>query len=334
MRIGIMSLAHFHGQSYARAVQTLPGLALAGIADDDGARGREWAARWGVPYFHGYDALLAADVDAVIICAENVRHRDLALRAAAAGKHILCEKPLATTLADAEAMVDACQRAGVKLQTAFPCPFNPAFRAAQRAVAGGAIGTVLAVNGTNRGQYPGDWFADPALAGGGAVMDHTVHVADLLRRLLDDEVARVYAETSHGTCHGAAEDTALLTMEFRRGCFATLDASWSRPRRSYPTWGDVTLEVIGSEGNLSLDLFGKQILLYGEEIGRGQLVDVGANLDGLMVADFAAAIREDRPVTVSGEDGLRALEVALAAYEAARRGEPVELSERSSPAPH
>lgn len=324
LRFGILSFAHLHANSYGACLKELPGLTFVGIADDDADRGRERAAHFGVQYFASNDALLA-EVDAVIICAENARHHALTLQAAAAGKHILCEKPLATTIADAREMIDACTRAGVKLQTAFPCRYSPAFAFAQQALAEGAVGSVLAVNATNHGANPGGWFNDLALAGGGAVMDHTVHVADLLRVLLADEVRRVYAEIGNRIYESTFDDTGALTLEFEQGVFATLDTSWSRPRRSFYTWGDVTMEIIGTEGNLTLDLFGQHLLAYREELGQAVAVDYGPNLDALMIADFAAAIAEDRPVRVTGLDGLRAVEVALAAYESSRRGEPVEV---------
>src|SRR5438094_400261 len=107
------------------------------------------------------------------------------------------------------------------------------------AIADGAIGEVLAVKGTNHGSLPPGWLTDPALAGGGAVMDHTVHVADLLRWILEREFVSVYAEIDTLLHPGLpVDDCGTLLLEMEGGVFASLDPSWSRPR-TFPTWGDV-----------------------------------------------------------------------------------------------
>jgi predicted dehydrogenase len=264
---------------------------------------------------------MLAEVDAVVVCSENVHHRELAVAAAAAGKHVLCEKPLATTLDDADAIVDACARAGVALQTAFPCPYSPAFQRLRALIQAGALGELQALNCTNRGQMPGGWFVDPALAGGGAVMDHTVHVADLLRRLLGCEVVRVYAESGQGLHHLGVDDCGLLTLDFADGRFATIDTSWSRPA-AFPIWGDVTIRAVGTRGTLIMDMFRQSIDRYGPTYAQ---LGYGADLDRLMIADFVDAVGRGRPVAVTGQDGRRALEVALAAYRSIERGRPVDL---------
>ena len=115
---------------------------------------------------------------------------------------------------------------------------------------------VLAVKSTNHGMCPGDWFVQKELSGGGAVMDHTVHVADLLRDLLKAEAATVYAEISNQIRRSDTDDIGIMTIEFSNGVFATLDGSWSRPPKSYPTWGDVTMEVVGTTGTATMDMFG------------------------------------------------------------------------------
>jgi predicted dehydrogenase len=179
----MLSFAHMHAFAYAHSLGETPGAQLIGIADDDGARAREMAARFGAAAWT-VEQLLDSDVDAVIVCSENARHADHVVACAQAGKHVLCEKPLATTIADGERMIAACDRAGVFLSTAFVCRYLPPVRRAWEICRGGDLGEVYAVKATNHGTMPGGWFADQALAGGGAVVDHTVHVADLLRWFL------------------------------------------------------------------------------------------------------------------------------------------------------
>ena len=135
MKIGIMSFAHHHAESYIGNLRAIPGVELLGIADDDAERGQQFAAQFDVHLFPTYEALLAEKPDGVLVCSENNNHRALVEMAAQAGAHILCEKPLATTREDAQAMIDACREAGVILMTAFPMRFS-ALDAAAKGTAG------------------------------------------------------------------------------------------------------------------------------------------------------------------------------------------------------
>ena len=164
-----------------------------------------------------------------IITSANVEHRDMALAAARAGVHALVEKPIATNVADALAMVEAYAGSGLVLATAFPCPFSPAFRALEARASAGELGTLLAIKGTNRGSMPGGFFIELERSGGGAVIDHTVHVADLLRRLTHSEPVRVYAEVGHGMYHQDWDDSGLLTIEMANGTVARWTAVGAGP---------------------------------------------------------------------------------------------------------
>lgn len=324
VKIGIMSVAHMHAFSYAAALQELATAELVGIADHEPTRAQEAARKFGTRAFASYEDLLASELDAVIIGSENVRHRDLVEMAAAAGRHVLCEKPLATSKADGQAMIEACRKSGVQLMTAFPCRFSPAMTRLKAAVDAGQVGAVAAMRGTNRGRCPFGWFTDLSLSGGGAVIDHTVHVTDLMRWLLGREVRRVHAEISRRMFGQGFDDTGFLTLEFDGGVFATLDSSWSRPK-SFPTWGDVTLSVVGEKGVLSLDMFSQNLVVYSDRTCGVSWVPWGSNIDLLMVSAFVDAIAGGEPVPVTGMDGLRAAEVALAAYRSAEAGRPVEV---------
>jgi predicted dehydrogenase len=329
MKIGIFSFAHMHAESYVRCVTALPDVELLGIADDDAARGAEFARRHATRFYPSYEALLADRPDGVIICAENARHRRLTELAAAAGAHVLCEKPLATTLADGQAMLAACERAGVILMTAFPMRFNAPVREVKALLDKGGLGQVYACNTTNQGTMPGrsrPWFVDRELAGGGAMMDHTVHVADLLRWYLQSEVVEVYAQGNR-IIHAdtvTVDTGGLILMTFANGVFASLDCSWSRPL-VHQTWGGVTLELVGEQGVITVDAFRQNITAHGDHVGKAQLLFWGSDADMAMVAEFVAAIREGRRPAVTGYDGYKALEITLAAYRSAATGQPVRL---------
>jgi len=323
--IGMISFAHEgHAASYAACLRGIPGVALIAVADDNEARGRDHAGRLGATFYADYRDLLAdPSIAAVIICSENARHREMTIAAAEAGKHILCEKPLATTRADGLAMIAACHEHGVKLQIAFPMRFSPPAIALREAVRAGAIGTPLMVMATNPGRMPPGWFGDPALAGGGATMDHTVHVADLLRWIFGQEITSVYAEVDTRIHPGiATDDVGVLLLGLDGGLSASLDASWTRAK-TWPIWGGLTMEVIGERGVLSLDAFVQNVQHFDDRAGRYALLPFAEGGDPQLVRSFVDAIRDDSPPLVTGEDGLRALEVALCAYASARRHEPI-----------
>ncbi|GAB4514682.1 MAG: Gfo/Idh/MocA family oxidoreductase [Anaerolineae bacterium] len=326
MKLAILSFAHLHATSYASCLQRLPDAELAAIWDEDRERGQAMATRFETRFEPDLDALLRdEEIAGVVITAANADHKALAIAAAQAGKHILCEKPIATTVSDAQAMIDAADEAGVKLMTAFPVRYNPPTRRVYERVRSGEIGRVLGAKCTNHGTIPGGWFTDKAKAGGGAVMDHTVHVVDLLRWMLDDEVVEVYAEIDNLIYPDIQiDDCGLLSMKFARGTFATLDTSWSRPR-IFPTWGDVTMELVGQDGVLILDAFRQRIEVYSQVQQRVWWDSWASDMDLGMIADFVRCIREDRPPAITGYDGLKAMEVALAAYRSAEEGQPVSL---------
>ncbi|MFO7698655.1 MAG: Gfo/Idh/MocA family oxidoreductase [Anaerolineae bacterium] len=321
LRIGVWSLDHMHSRSYLEALRKRHDIGWVGLADERNPHvARELASRMGIAYVASAAELLDS-VDAVIITSANAEHRPMALVAAEAGVHALVEKPLATDVADALAMIAAYAGSELVLATAFPCPFSPAFRALEARATAGELGDLLAINSTNRGSMPGGFFIQVERSGGGAVIDHTVHVADLLRRLTHSEPVRVYAEVGHGMYHQPWDDSGLLTIEMANGTVASLDCSWSRPR-SFPTWGDVNLKVMGTRGSAEAALFGQHIVHYPAEAEPARWVSWGADLDALMIDDFVGAIRDGRAPASTGMDGLRALQVALAAYESGKLGQP------------
>lgn len=324
IKIGIMSFAHMHAHGYAACLKKLPNVQFVGIADDDESRAKQMAKQYGVRAFDSYEEMLASDIDAVIVTSENANHRRHVVLAAQSEKHVLCEKPLATTKQDAEAIVEVVRRSKIKFMMAFPCRFHPAFKRLYETVESGALGKLLAMKGTNQGQCPGGWFTDTKLAGGGAVIDHTVHLVDLMRVLTKAEPARVYAEVDNRLFGGDFDDTGVITIDFTNNVFASIDSSWSRPK-SYPFWGNVNLEVIGTDGVAKMEMFAQKIDIYSDKTGRHTYEYWGDDVNLALIDSFARSIAEGKPVEITGEDGIKALEVALAAYESAKSREAVDL---------
>ncbi|MFP4502705.1 MAG: Gfo/Idh/MocA family protein [Candidatus Hydrogenedentota bacterium] len=314
-KIGIMSFAHPHANSYAAALNTLDNAALTAIWDDSPRRGRAAAKAFGSKFVKDLEKFLAMDLDGVIVCSENVHHRELVEKAAAAGKWILCEKPLSPATADIHAMRTACDKAKVGLGTAFPCRFSPPLIVAHDQIHSGAFGEVYAATCTNNGTMPGGWFVDEKLAGGGAIMDHTVHVADALRWITGKEFTKVYCEGGHLLHKGKfdVDDLGSLHMEMEGGIHISHIASWSRPK-SFPTWGDVTMEIICEKGVIEVDAFRQKIDVYSDAAMKTEWAPYGGDPNLALVRDFVDAIVEKRPPRANGIDGLRATEVTVAAY--------------------
>jgi predicted dehydrogenase len=330
LRMGIISFAHVHADGYARLLLELPGVQLIGFSEDDPDRGLQAAEALGVRWFRRHEDLLAENLDGVLVCSENAHHRAHVELAAAAGASVLCEKPIATTLEDAEAMRAACARAGVRFMTAFPMRFDASVLATKALLERGDLGELYAVNGINHSENPRQhraWFAQGALAGGGAVMDHTVHLVDLLRWYTGDEVREVYAEVANPFDPEVAVDTAgLVTLTLQNGVFAAVDCSWSRPAGVYPRWGHLKMELIGERGVVSVDAFGQYATLYrASPVRPVAWRNWGSDPNRAMLEAFLESVREGREPPVTWRDGYRALEVALACYASAERGQPVSL---------
>lgn len=326
MRIGILGVAHLHIDMYLEYLRAVEDVEVVGVADGDLSRAQRWAATRDIDVFLSFEALLERNLEAVLVCCETSEHLNAVTIAAEAGVAILCEKPLATTLEDARSIVDACRRGNVPLMTAFPMRFSAPIIQARGLVLDGALGQPHAFTGVNQGQLPTRqraWFADPVLAGGGAIMDHAVHLTDVFRWYLEREVSEVYA-VANRILYGESvtvETGAVLMLTFDGGAIATIDCSWSRPD-SYPKWGGLSFELVGDKGTMSVDAFSQDIFAYRDDVQR---IPYGEDPSQAMVVEFCSSVREQRPPAVTGEDGLRATEVALAAYESVHTGQPVML---------
>lgn len=331
MRLGIMSFAHLHAEAYVNNLRNAPDVELVGFSDTDSERGQHFADVFNLRWFDTHEALLAEGLDGVLICSENARHRELVEIAAAAGVHVLCEKPIEVTLDDARAMRDVCQANGVKFMTAFPVRFSPHTQTVKAAIDRGDLGRIYAINGINHSEIPREhraWFAQKALAGGGAVMDHTVHLVDAYRWFFGCDVVEVYAEIDNLFYPGEVDvDTAgIVTLKMANGVFATVDCSWSRPT-IYSRWGHLKMDIIGENGFMTLDNLAQYLTIYSHKLPRKpQWLNYGSDANQRMINEFVAAIRENREPAVTWKDGYEAVRVALACFESAEAHQPVTLA--------
>ena len=345
LKIGVMSFAHTHAIGYVSLLKSMGVELLTCDPDrvssaDHEVRGADLAAQLEVSHVETYEELFAWGPDAVVICSENTRHRRDTELAASHGVHVLCEKPLAVTAADARAMIEACEQAGVLLMTAYPVHFSPAVTAAKQAITEGTLGQIIGAVGTNNGYCPVQaraWFLNPEWSGGGALVDHTVHVAELLDWLTGDRPKAVHAvknQIMHTDLDGVLSETGgLVTISYEGGLVATIDCSWSVPKGA-PTWGGVTLELAGTAGVLEINPFAQRVGGWdGASGGRDFWLSYGQNTDEALLAAFVGAVR----ARLAGEDvaspdpdgqvGLRTAQIVEAAQISAREGRVVQLSE-------
>jgi 1,5-anhydro-D-fructose reductase (1,5-anhydro-D-mannitol-forming) len=261
----------------------------------------------------------AGDVDAIYISTTNELHRDQFFAAARAGKHVLCEKPLALTLADARAMVAQARARGVVMGTNHHLRNAATHRAMREAIRQGRIGRPLFARVFHAVYLPPHlqgWRIAKPDAGGGAVLDITVHDADTLRFVLDDEPVAVSAMTTQGGMGSGVEDGAMGVIRFRSGLLAQFhDAFTTR----YATTG---FEVHGEEGSLigrdCMTQAPKGEVLLRSAKGEEALPLAHESLYERSVRLFQEAVAGRGQPAATGEDGVKSLSVALSALEAAR----------------
>lgn len=313
IRIGILSFEHMHASSYTRELCKNPHVELVGIADDNEYRGTAMAARFHTHYYADYTLLLKQKLDGVIVCSNNSLHAKLACDAAQAGAHILVEKPFATTIEEATAMIESAKKHKVRIMNALPMRYNPNVVKAKQIIDSGHIGEILCITGINHGKIPSGWFIDPALAGGGAVMDHTVHIADLIRWITGSEFTHVYCESGDLLHNRNIDDTGLVMVELENGVFASIDCSWAH-HTNYPIWAQVDMEIIGTKGSIELKAFSQVVHLDDQSNNAFKDVSWNESGDEGLIREFIEVCQTGKEPSITGEDGLRSLEVALCAY--------------------
>ncbi len=332
--VAILGCAHLpHAMSYARAARASPAARLVAAYDEEPRIGRMLADRFEVPFVGSPNEVVAMPgIEAVIVCSATSSHRPLVELAAAAGLHVLCEKPIATTAIEAQEMIDACDRAGVQLHVAFVTRFYPVIQRIRAAVRDGTLGEIVGLVGGNRGRPPlppayADWITDPAMSGGGALIDHSVHVTDVMRHVTGLEVVEVGAEVDSLFWDAGVDDTAMLSLTFNNGAVGTVDPSWSVPANN-PWHYDFYLRILGTLGALTMTDTTEGIHVVGQGGRPGEvLVPFGSDIDALLLDGFIGSIRAGELLDpcADGEAGLRALEIALAGYEAAAAASRVRL---------
>jgi 1,5-anhydro-D-fructose reductase (1,5-anhydro-D-mannitol-forming) len=303
---------------------------IVAVVSRDAERGARFAAEHGIPVSATSldDVLARADIDAVYISTTNEWHMPQTLACAAAGKHVLCEKPLALSGADARRMVVACDAAGVVLGTNHHLRNAATHRRIHELIKSGEIGQPLCARVFHANFLPPHlqgWRLNSPDAGGGAILDMFVHDADTLRFILDAEPQHVVAlATSGNMAEAGLEDSVMAALQFDNGVLVQVHDAFNVP------FAGTGLEVHGTLGSI----FASDVMTQrpiGEirlrtASGTAAVPVVHENLYVRSVAMFHAAIRGEGQPSASGEDGVRSLTIALAVQEACRSGQRVSVA--------
>jgi len=326
------------GENHALVYSRLPEAELVAICDIDAERAKAVAEKYGArTYYTDYQELLSnPDIQAVSVATPDFAHRDIAVAAAQAKKHILCEKPLATTLEEAQEIVNAAEEAGVKLMVDYHNRINPPFVAAKQSIEAGEIGAPAYgyIRLSNTTFVPMEMLSWGAKSS--ALWFLCSHTIDMMRFLLNDDVRRVYAVSRSGILKKLGVDTQdfhVAIGEFQNGTVVTFENAWILPR-SHPMVYEFKMELLGSEGavkvntshHAAIEKLGDDKITYTDVFGVTPTSQ--RRIGGFVqeaIAQFVDAILYDQPVLATGEDGLAAVRVASAIERSAETGQPVDL---------
>lgn len=355
LRVGIVGCGRIAG-NHARAFGAVPGVEVVGCMDTDPQRARAFAAEHDLAVAAGdFETLVAAGLDAVTVCTPHPTHESVVLAAAAAGLHVLCEKPLAVTTAAADRMIAATDAAGVRFGVLFQRRFFPAARRIRAAIDDGTFGTPTLGEASVLLHRPADYYTADAWRGswesdgGGVLMTQAIHQIDLLVHFLGRpvEVSGFIRTHTHGE-HIETEDSASAVVAFESGATATITATTGA---AHNLGNRVTvMGATGAIGSMVEFPEGQEAIneiwtVPGEvafppafDALTDANLDIGAINAGLIdfhtlhVQDFALAVLEGRDPAVSGRDARASLAIVEAIYTSSRTGTVVRLDAAGTPA--
>ena len=328
MKIGVVG-AGFMGTTHAAGWAETPATVV-GFTAETPPEAEALAKRYSSNVYSSLDDMLP-DVDVVDICSPTHLHYEMALKVAAAGKHIICEKPLARTTRQAQEIVTACQQAGVQLLVAHVVRFFPEYALAQAAVAEGQIGKPAVIR-LQRGSYrpkkpAGNWFLDEVKSGG-ILMDLMIHDYDYARWVAGD-VESVSAQRVTELHLDAPVDYGLVILSHRSGALSHIAGSWAYPPPTFRTH----LEIAGDRGLIEFDSDGtapiQNLILKTAGTDAPDVAlpssPVSESPYTTQIKEFYRALADGKPTRVRATDGLAAVQIAEASLESAHTGQPVTL---------
>jgi myo-inositol 2-dehydrogenase / D-chiro-inositol 1-dehydrogenase len=350
VRVGLVG-SQFVSSIHCEALRYVPGVEILAVTSAREDHAKAFADRHHIAHrFTDYRQMYELpELDMILLGLPNDLHCDATVAAAAAGKHVVCEKPLCLNLQEADRMIDACRKAGVKLMYAEELCFTPKYVRLKQLIDEGALGQVHLVKQSEKHDGPhAAWFWDVRRSGGGVTMDMGCHAIEFFRWILGGpkggkaRVRSVFADM--GTyVHGdktKGDDSSTLILKMEGNVTAIAEESWAKPGGM-----DDRAEVYGSEGVAYADVLrGNAIQTYSKR-GYGYAVEKAGQTQGWSftmfeenwnygfpqeMAHFVSCVRDDKQPLCTGEDGKAVLEVIFAAYQSASEGRRVELPMRTS----
>jgi predicted dehydrogenase len=325
-------------QTHARAAAAIDGVAVAGVYGDNREKAARLAASYGARHHDTLDSLLSQPLDLVIIGSPSGCHAEHGIAAAARGVHVLVEKPIDVSTRRADALIDATDRAGVKLGICFQDRVKPAIVRVKQFLAAGGLGPLILVDARVKWYRPPEYYSGSrwrgtwALDGGGAVINQAIHTIDLLLWLIGP-VRRVSARAATALHQIEAEDTAVAVFEFANGALGTFEAATS----AYPGYPR-RVEITGREGTIVLehdqvvaaDLRSPDAASFEtseRDTNPSASSPVVSDVAGhrKLIEDFIEAMRTGGEPRCSGREGRRSVALVEALYESSRRGQSVDV---------
>jgi scyllo-inositol 2-dehydrogenase (NAD+) len=328
--LGVGGMGQRHAENLRRLV---PAARLIAVADVAAARAKEVAAELEIEHsFGSFEEMLAhKEIDCVVIATPDKFHAQDIRTAAAARKHILSEKPLALSIADAHAALDAVAKAGVHLQVGFMRRYDPAYAAAMKRIEAGEIGEPVIFKSIGRDKDAPPISAYQSKLNGMLLYNNTIHDFDLARWLMRDEVAEAHTYATVAIRPEVAQHgdvvASVVNLRYRRGAIGNIE-SFVQSTYGY----DIRTEIVGSAGSILIgSLRQTSATLLNKNGGTQTLADhfLTRFADAYVseLRDFVDNVLNDRPPRITGEDGLRALEIAVAAENSYREGKPCGVSQ-------
>ncbi len=326
--LGVGEMGKRHAENLRRLVPQAHLVAVADVAAD---RAQQVAAELEVERSYGNleDMLADRDVKAVVIATPDKFHASAICAAAAAGKDILCEKPIATNLPGAHAALEAISKAGVRLQIGFMRRYDPAYAAAMKRIEAGEIGEVVVLKSVGRDKDVPPLAAYQSNVNGMLFYNNTIHDFDLARWLVRDEVTEVHAYTTVAIRPEIAQYhdvvASVVNLKYSRGAIGNIE-SYVQAIYGY----DVRTEIVGSRGSIFVGaLDGAPATVLTAHGGTRSLADhfLSRFADAYVaeLRDFVSNMLSDRPPRVTGDDGLKALAIAVAAENSHLQGRPCDV---------
>lgn len=338
VRVGVIGAGQIAKRRHIPEYDAHPNVTIRALCDIDEGKAATLATEYGIKKVcTDYQQILDdGDIDAVSICTPNYLHAPITIAAANAGKHILVEKPMATTLEEADAMVQAAKENEVMLMVGQNQRLAPIHQVAKRVLQSGMLGRVTSFRTTFGHPGPeywsptGKWFFSKKEAWAGAMADLGVHKADLMRWLIGDEVQEVAAFISCFEKPGDVDDNAICILRFKKGIIGTLTASWTyKPKEDNSTiiyCEKGTLKLAADPDNPILVEFaqpGKGEATF--EVPKLQSNEAGGQSSSGVIDAFIDCLESGHAPTINGEEGRRALEIIIAAFQSADDSRVVQL---------